>query len=138
MCVSSLRFTRRGLVSRSRCQCCRPMVKLGHRPRPTVQHIAGSHRAEQLDQAGDGPRPARLVTGSQPGTVVTMEVLVEGDQVTPVRVSLELGRPSINRPASLLVPEKIPQRRSDSSCATSNSVISRPDPVGHSMRNSSP
>ncbi len=80
------------------------MVHLGHRPRLTVQHIARSHRAEQLDEAGDGPRPARLVTGSQPGPVVTVKVLVKGDQVTPVRVSLELGRPTINRPASLLVP----------------------------------
>src|SRR5207253_2312996 len=43
---------------------------------------------------------------SQSRPVVTVEVLVEEDQVTPVRVGLELRRTSVYRTRALLVPDE--------------------------------
>ena len=42
-----------------------------------------------LDQAGDQPRPARLVAGTEADAAVAMEVLMEQDQIAPVGVLLE-------------------------------------------------
>ncbi len=45
--------------------------------------------AALLEEFGDEPRPARLVAGADAGAVVAMEVLVEEDEVLPVRILLE-------------------------------------------------
>ena len=55
-----------------------------------VSIVRRVHPAEQVHQPRDDPRPAGLVTGAEAGAVVAVEVLVEQDVVTPVRVVLEL------------------------------------------------
>ena len=49
----------------------------------------GVEVAEELDQRGDEPGPPRLVRRAESGAVVAVEVLVEQDQVAPVRIVLE-------------------------------------------------
>src|SRR5688572_11966731 len=49
---------------------------------------------ERCDQAG----PSRLVAGAEPRPVVSMEVLIEQDQVAPVRIVLELLRTAVDGP----------------------------------------
>ena len=41
------------------------------------------------ENLGDQAGPARLMAGSTAATVIAMEVFVEGDQIAPVRVSIE-------------------------------------------------
>jgi hypothetical protein len=48
-----------------------------------------------MHEAGDDPGPAGLMAGTQAGPVVAVEVLVEQDEVAPVRVFLELLRAAI-------------------------------------------
>jgi hypothetical protein len=61
---------------------------------------------EQLDQRRDEPRPAGLVRGAQSGAVVAVEVLVEQDEVAPVRVGLELLRAAVDRAAPVAIDEE--------------------------------
>jgi hypothetical protein len=61
----------------------------GHRPLAILEHGAGVELAQALDQPGDKPGPPGLVGRAEPGSVVTVEVLLEQDEVTPVRVLLE-------------------------------------------------
>src|SRR5215469_17707168 len=44
-----------------------------------------------VDERGDQPGPARLVGGAQTRSRVAVEVLVEEDQVSPVRILLKLA-----------------------------------------------
>src|SRR5262249_43281281 len=61
---------------------------------------------EQLQEAGDAPGPAGLVAGAEARPVVAVEVLVEQDQVAPVRVLLELPRSPVNRSPSISVSQE--------------------------------
>src|SRR5581483_5580762 len=54
--------------------------------------------AALLEELGHQRRPARLVARADPGAVVPVEVLVEEDQVPPVRIALELLGPAVDRP----------------------------------------
>ncbi len=63
------------------------------------QHVGRLDAAEEIQQAGDDPRPTGLVAGAEAGPVVPVEVLVEEDQVTPVRILLELRGASVDRAA---------------------------------------
>ena len=56
------------------------------------------------DEVGDQRRPARLVAGVDAPAGVTLEVLVEGQQVEPVPVGLEEAWRR-QRPAVLVVEE---------------------------------
>jgi len=60
--------------------------------------------AEQVKERSDQTCPPGLVAGAQASSVVAVEVLVEKYQVTPMRIVLELGRASIDRSLSLVVP----------------------------------
>src|SRR4029453_1759514 len=51
----------------------------------------------ELDELGDEPCPAGLVTGAQPGAVVGVEVLVEEDVIAPVGIGLELLAAAVAR-----------------------------------------
>ena len=53
--------------------------------------------AEALDQPGHQAGPPGLVRGAEPGPVVAVEVLVEEDEVPPVRVLLEQPDPAVDR-----------------------------------------
>src|SRR5262245_57058688 len=56
-----------------------------------------------MHSAGDDPGPSRLMTGTDAGAVVAVEVLVEEQEIAPVRILLELLRRSVDRPAPLRV-----------------------------------
>src|SRR5436309_12854996 len=79
------------------------------RPVPSITYSGQRARtslARLLEQLGDEARPARLVTGADAGAVVTVEVLVEEDQVAPVRVGGEaLDAPVDRSPAPLVAQE---------------------------------
>src|SRR6516162_3887268 len=57
--------------------------------------------AALLDQLGNKPGPAGLVTGANSCAVIAVKVFVEVDQVTPVWVLLEFLQASIDRPGSV-------------------------------------
>src|ERR1700756_358000 len=61
---------------------------------------------EQIQQRCDETRPACLMTGTEPRTVVAVEILVEQDQVTPMRVVLELGRSAVDGATSIRITQK--------------------------------
>src|SRR5829696_2849247 len=54
-----------------------------------VVGAAGSLAAELVEELGDQAGPAGLVAGADAAAGVAVEVLVEGDEVAPVRVALE-------------------------------------------------
>src|SRR5262252_6197340 len=56
-----------------------------------------------VDERGDQPRPARLTRCAQPRPRVSVEVLVEEDQIPPVRILLELADGSVDGPPPRLV-----------------------------------
>ena len=59
-----------------------------------------------LNQLRHQSRPARLVTCADAGSVVSMEVFVEGNRVSPEGIFLELGGASEDRASPGLVAEK--------------------------------
>src|SRR3954468_6511640 len=60
-------------------------------------------RREQVQEASYDSRPTGLVARSQAGPVVSVEVLVEEDEVLEVRIVLELPGAPIHRPPAALV-----------------------------------
>ena len=74
------------------------------------ERVFGLDASEEVEDARDEARPPRLVAGAEAGAVVAVEVLVEEDQVAPVRVPLELLRPAVNgSPAALVLEEDVRQ-----------------------------
>src|SRR5262249_16126571 len=63
----------------------------------------GGRLSPLVDEGGDQSRPARLMGGAQPHARVAVEVLVEEDQVAPVRIVLELADGTVDGPAPRLV-----------------------------------
>src|SRR5215203_962429 len=57
--------------------------------------------AEQIEEHRGQTCPPGLMAGAQPRSVVTLEELIEEDQVAPVRILLELGGATVDRPASV-------------------------------------
>ena len=70
--------------------------------------LLGSRAAEHPDQFTHQPGPAGLVTGTEAGSVVAVEVLVEEEMVTPVGILLEFFGAAIYRPAPLIVSQEDP------------------------------
>jgi hypothetical protein len=71
-----------------------------------LQGFLRIEQSEKLDQFRHQSCPSRLVTRSEPGAVIPMEVLVQQDMVAPVRVGLEfLGAPVDRPPAALVAQE---------------------------------
>src|SRR5437879_967716 len=68
-----------------------------------LEDLLGRGRRKQMHHAGDNAGPASLMAGAEAGPVVAVEVFVEQDQVTPVRVFLELLRAAVDRPPAILV-----------------------------------
>src|SRR5512140_2444738 len=52
----------------------------------SLEDPLGVQEAEELDEFGHQPGPAGLMTGTQPGAVVAVEVLEKEDVLAPVRV----------------------------------------------------
>src|SRR5262249_17352833 len=71
-----------------------------------LQELLGGARREQMHASRDHPGPSGLVTRAEAGAIVTMEVLVEQDEIAPVRVILELWRSPVDRTSAVLVPHE--------------------------------
>src|SRR5207249_9209046 len=65
--------------------------------------------AALLEELGDEAGPARLVARADAGAVVAVEVLVEQNDVAPVRVALELLRGAEDRPAAVFAAQEDPR-----------------------------
>src|SRR5215469_90587 len=76
-------------------------VRTRHRPPGLVEHGGGVELAEGLDQPGNQASPPGLVRRAEPGPVVAVEVLVEQQEVAPVRIVLEQRLAAVYRPASV-------------------------------------
>src|SRR5580692_4735769 len=63
------------------------------------------HSAEDLDHLRHQPGPAGLVTRTETCSIVAVKVLVKQNVIIPIRVGLELLRPSIHG-----TPTRIPQK----------------------------
>ena len=59
-----------------------------------------------MDQLGDHPGPAGLVTGAEPFARVAVEILVELDEVAPVWVGIETFAVAVHRAPTLRVARK--------------------------------
>src|SRR5438552_2085117 len=86
-------------------------VARGRLPRPTRGERSNPSRALParavlLHELGDEARPARLVAGPEPGAGVAVEVLVEEDEVPPVRIGLKLVDTTEDRPPPILITDE--------------------------------
>src|SRR5262245_29233767 len=70
------------------------------------EELLGRAGGEHMHAPGDGPRPAGLMARAEAGAVVAVEVLVEQDEIAPVRILLELRAPSVDRPPPILAPQE--------------------------------
>src|SRR5262245_41791557 len=70
---------------------------------PPFEELPGAAGREHMHESCDDPGPAGLMARTEARSVVSMEVLVEQDQIPPVRVLLELPRASVHRPPPILV-----------------------------------
>jgi hypothetical protein len=61
-----------------------------------------------MQRAGDDPGPACLVAGPEAGSIVTVEVFVEEQQISPVRILLKFPRSSVDRPTAGLAERSWP------------------------------
>jgi hypothetical protein len=61
---------------------------------------------KQVQEGSDQSSPARLVAGPEPGAVVPVEIFVKENQIAPVRIVLELGRPAIDWPLPIGIAQK--------------------------------
>src|SRR5262245_59114431 len=59
-----------------------------------------------MQETGDAPRPSGLVTGAEAGAVIAVEVLVEQEIVSPVRILLKHAAATIDRAPAVLVAQK--------------------------------
>src|SRR6185369_7865275 len=66
-----------------------------------LAHLLRGRRREDAHDAGDRPGPAGLVARADPRSAVAVEVLVEQDEVAPVRILLELARSAVDRTAAV-------------------------------------
>jgi hypothetical protein len=64
----------------------------------------------ELDQGGHEPRPTGLMTGTQPGTAVTVEIFVKRDVITKVRIGLELLAGTVDWAPAVLVAREGPNQ----------------------------
>src|SRR5580765_5515583 len=70
------------------------------------QYFTGIEHRERFDRPGHQSRPARLMAGADAGAVVAVEILVEKNQITPVRIVLELCGGAVDGPPSALVAQE--------------------------------
>jgi hypothetical protein len=58
-----------------------------------LEELLGRARREQMHRSGDDAGPTGLMAGAEAGPVVAVEVLVEQDEVAPVRIFLNFRVP---------------------------------------------
>jgi len=83
-----------------------PHQPLGQTATLGVQPFLGIDAPEEIEEERDEPRPARLVAGPEARAVVAVEILVEQNEIAPVRVVLELRAAAVDGPSSLAVAEE--------------------------------
>src|SRR6202166_3836227 len=71
-----------------------------------LSFLAFAEFAALLHQLGDNARPSGLMTGAQARAGVAVEVLVKENQVSPIRVRLELLQVAEYRSVALFVTKK--------------------------------
>ena len=125
------------VMSRHRAERFTRLAPYGGSLRSVVTVSGGAAAGGAHDEVGDQRGPARLVGGADTTAGVAVEVLVEGQQVVPVRVGLEEADVAEDRAAAVLVVE-IETRRWARSSARTVRVTLLPEPAGCSMRMSSP
>ena len=72
----------------------------------TLAEHFGGKGSVCLNDPCNAARPSGLVAGANAGAVVAVEVFVEKDVVSPMRVGLEFLRAAKHRPAPRAVPDK--------------------------------
>src|SRR3982751_6786491 len=78
--------------------CCGALAEL--------EHLAGRSRGEQVHEPRDDARPSGLVARAEARAVVAVEVLVEQNQIPPVRIGLELLGSTVDRTPPLAVAQE--------------------------------
>src|SRR5262249_27865327 len=63
-------------------------------------------RVEERDQRRDNSGPPGLMARTEPRAVVAVEILVEQQQIAPVRVVLERRRAAVHSPPAVLVAQE--------------------------------
>src|SRR5262245_11224794 len=64
------------------------------------QHFTGIEDRYRLDRPRRQSRPARLMAGADARAIVAVEIFVEENQITPMRIVLELGCAPVHRAPS--------------------------------------
>src|SRR3954470_1575958 len=72
---------------------------------PSILSSVSRPFAALFQQLGDDGGPSRLMAGSEALARVGVEILVEENQIAPVRVRLEARVGSIDRPAAIAAQE---------------------------------
>src|SRR6185295_8693294 len=75
-------------------------------PLAQLQDLLARGRGEQVHDAGDDAGPSGLMAGAQARAVVAVEVLVEQEEIAPMRIVLELPDVPVDRPSAILVAQK--------------------------------
>jgi len=70
------------------------------------EHLLRGRRGKQMHQSSDNAGPPGLMTGAKARSVVAVEVLVEQQQIPPVRVVLEGFGAPVDGPASLRISQE--------------------------------
>src|SRR5499425_2546786 len=83
--------------------CRRDIMVRSLSAREAAWLFCGGRLSPLVDERGDQPRPPRLMRGSQPRPRVSVEVLVEEDQIPPMRILLKLSDGSVDGPPARLV-----------------------------------
>ncbi len=96
---------------------CSLTILASTRPRSVSSSALGVDAPEQVQQRSDQAGPSGLVAGAEAGAVVAVEVLVEQDQVAPVRIVLELGRAAVDRPPAVGIAQERARQPADESPA---------------------
>src|SRR5690348_341192 len=78
----------------------------GHDLFPSLEHLSCVGPREDVHDASDNARPSGLMAGTKTGAVVTVEILVEQNQIAPVRIVVELARPAVDRSLPVLILEE--------------------------------
>src|SRR6516225_1756497 len=70
------------------------------------ESLLGRGGREQVHDPRDDAGPAGLMAGTDAGSIVAVEVLVEQYRIVPVRILLELPRSPVDRPSAFLVAQE--------------------------------
>src|SRR5262245_18700593 len=97
-----------GGLARSRALTSLRRLRRGSNPLAEFEHPLGRSASKHLHEAGDYSGPPGLMAGAEPGPIVAMEVLVEQNEIAPVRILLEFPGSSINRTPPFSVAQEDP------------------------------